>query len=140
MGDGLMAVFGAPVDIPDAAVKAAAAALKMQSALADFNATRIQEGLEPMYMGIGIDAGDLIAGYMGSKTTMSYTVIGPPVNLASRLCGIAKPTEVLVSARTLTLLGGQFEYSILEPVQLKGIAKPVTPYNLTGMKHKTQGI
>ncbi len=130
MGDGIMAVFGSPMYIEGAPLKAVAAALKMRQALAEFNDMRVGEGLEPMYMGIGIDTGHLVAGYMGSTKTMNYTVIGPPVNLASRLCSVAKPDEVLISANTMAAIGDQMLIDTLPPVKLKGIPDPVTPYNV----------
>ena len=134
MGDGIMAVWGSPVEIPDAGLKAVAAALKMQHALAEFNEMRTGEGLEEMHMGIGIDTGDLVAGYMGSTKTMNYTVIGPPVNLASRLCSIAKAAEILVSGNTLKELHGRVVYDELPAVNLKGITDAVTPYNILGLR------
>ena len=131
MGDGLMAVFGSPVDIGEAPRKAVQAGLEMQEALTEFNELRASEGLEEMYMGIGIDTGPLVAGYMGSTKTMSYTVIGPPVNLSSRLCGIARPGQTLISEHTRSLLGEAARADALEAVHLKGIKAMVTPYNVT---------
>ena len=130
MGDGIMAIWGSPVELENAPLMAVKAAIKMREALAEFNELRRGEGLEEMRMGIGIDSGELIAGYMGSTKTMSYTVIGPPVNLASRLCGAAKANEILISNRTLKLMAGDVRAEQLHPIQLKGISEPVTPYNV----------
>ncbi|HIA04094.1 MAG TPA: FHA domain-containing protein [Myxococcales bacterium] len=134
MGDGLMAVWGCPVEIENAAAKAVETAINMQIALAEFNETRRSEGLEEMHMGAGVNTGELVAGYMGSTKTLSYTVVGPPVNLAARLCSIAKPGQVLVSGTTLALLGDGVKYETLSPVQLKGIDQPVVPYNIQALK------
>ena len=134
MGDGIMAVWNCPVDIEQSARKAVQAGLKMQQVLREFNEVRVAEGLDEMRMGIGIDTGDLVAGYMGSTKTMSYTVIGPPVNLASRLCGVAEAGQVLVSGNTLETLGEGAVYQALDPLRLKGIRDLVTPYNVTGLQ------
>jgi adenylate cyclase len=133
MGDGIMAVWGSPVDEPNAPIKAVRAGLSMQQALAEFNETRMSEGLEEMNMGIGIDTGHLVAGYMGSTKTMNYTVVGPPVNLAARLCAIAKPTQVLISKNTLAELPNTLNVQTLDAVHLKGISEAVVPYNVIAL-------
>ncbi len=130
MGDGMMAVFGSPLEIDDAPMKAVAAAVKMREALWEFNDTRRAENLEPMHMGIGIDTGHLVAGYMGSSKTMNYTVIGPPVNLAARLCGVARADHILISDNTLTHVSDRVDSEILDAVELKGIGRPITPHNV----------
>ena len=133
MGDGIMAVWGSPVDEPLAAMKAVGAAVKMQQAMAEFNEVRVTEGVEAMKMGIGIDTGMLVAGYMGSTKTMNYTVIGPPVNLAARLCAVAKGDEVLISKNTLAQLPPNVVSETLPPVKLKGIEDAVTPYRVSSL-------
>ncbi len=133
MGDGIMAVWGSPLDEPKAPLKAVSAGLAMQQALAEFNETRLSEGLEEMNMGIGIDTGHLVAGYMGSTKTMNYTVVGPPVNMAARLCAIAKPTQVLISKNTLAELPDTLNVQTLDAVHLKGILEEVVPYNVIAL-------
>ncbi len=128
MGDGIMAVWGSPVEEPQAALKAVGAAVKMQEAMAEFNEMRVSEGLEAMTMGIGIDTGMLVAGYMGSTKTMNYTVIGPPVNLAARLCGVAKGHQILISGNTLSKLPETVGVEALPPIRLKGISEEVVPH------------
>ena len=86
-----------------------------------------------MKMGIGIDTGMLVAGYMGSTKTMNYTVIGPPVNLAARLCAVAKGDEVLISKNTLAQLPPNVVSETLPPVKLKGIEDAVTPYRVSSL-------
>ena len=130
MGDGFMAVWGSPVEVPDSTLKAVAAAVKMQHALSEFNEMRRGEGLEEMHLGIGIATGELVAGYMGSTKTMNYTVIGPCVNLASRLCSIAKAGQTLVAESTLSEVMERVAWDELEPVQLKGIQEAVIPYSV----------
>ncbi len=131
MGDGLMAVFGSPVDIEEAPLKAVAAALRMREALAQYNVFRRADGKEALNVGIGIDTGPLVAGYMGSSKTMNYTVIGPPVNLASRLCGAAQATEILISNRTHAELKDWLQVETKPAMALKGISEPVIPHNVT---------
>ena len=133
MGDGIMAVFGSPVEVGESALKAVAASLRMQHALMEFNEMRRSEGLEEMRMGIGIDTGPLVAGYMGSTKTMNYTVIGPPVNLAARLCAVAKPEQILISQKTRDAIGDRMITEGLPAIQLKGIREPVTPFTVLGL-------
>jgi len=129
MGDGLMALWGVPLEVDDAAYKAVAAAISMRDAVQRFNEKRRRDGLEEIYIGIGVDTGDLIAGYMGSSRTMNYTVIGPPVNLASRLCGAAQAMQILISSNTLEAIGQRIDVEALPPIALKGIGS-VAPYNV----------
>ena len=83
-----------------------------------------------MAMGIGIDTGELVAGYMGSTKTMNYTVIGSPVNLASRLCGVAAHNEILISQRTRAFIGDRAEVDTGQALKLKGFQDAVTPLNV----------
>ena len=101
MGDGLMAIWGAPVAGEDDAYYAIRAALEMKQELARLNATRSLRGEQELEIGIGIDTGSIVAGYLGSTKTMSYTVVGSAVNRAARLCGVAAPGDILVSDATL---------------------------------------
>jgi adenylate cyclase len=97
LGDGLMAIWGAPVEDPNAAEKALRCAIEMQQTISRFNALRRLDGKLPIWTGVGIDKGQAVVGYTGSSRTMSYTAIGPTVNVASRLCAVARPGEILVS-------------------------------------------
>ena len=133
LGDGLMALWGVPLAVTDGPFKAVAAAVAMRDALAEYNAHRLQNDLEALNIGIGVDTGRLVAGYMGSSRTMNYTVIGPPVNLASRLCGAAKATQILISDNTLSALGDRITVETLEEMELKGIGR-VAPHNVVSLK------
>ena len=97
VGDEIMALFGAPIDMPDAPFKAVRCAVEMLQALREFNRTRAAEGQEPIRIGIGINTGHVITGAIGSTRTLQYTAIGDAMNIASRLCSIAKPGEIIVS-------------------------------------------
>jgi adenylate cyclase len=132
VGDMVMVVWGAPVVHEDDPVRAVRAALDMQSALIDFNKVGSMMGQPRVDIGIGINTGELVAGYIGSTRTMSYSVIGDTVNTASRLCSAAKPGEILVSENTYHKLGGQFMAAGLAPVNAKGKSKPLKVFRVLG--------
>jgi adenylate cyclase len=97
IGDALMAYWGAPVATPDDADRAIRAALDMQDALRALNARWTASGRPALQAGIGINAGDAFVGNIGAPRRLEYTLIGDTVNLASRLCGLARGGEVLVT-------------------------------------------
>jgi adenylate cyclase len=125
LGDGLMAVFGAPVRRPDDALRALQAARMMMQAVQ--SVARPMEG-RPLQLGIGINSGLAIVGNLGSAQRTEYTCIGDPVNVASRLCGLAGPGEVLVGERTRELLQNSARIEVLAPVRIKGKAQPVAVF------------
>jgi class 3 adenylate cyclase len=131
LGDGFLAVFGAPVDQPDHARRAVAAALQMEQELASLNAELAGRNEPPMEIGIGIDSGEVIAGNVGSRDRLEYTVIGDPVNRSSRIEQLNKSleTRILISERTQResgMAGGR----ALPPVTVKGIDEPLLVYSL----------
>ncbi len=130
IGDAIMAFWGAPVRQDDAAQRAVAAALKMQRALRAYNGVRRHRGQDPIEVGIGIDTGPTVVGYMGSSKTMSYTLVGERVNRAARLCDRARAGEILVSDDVFRAAGERFRYESRGPIQLKGISLPVTCYRV----------
>lgn len=130
VGDMIMVIWGAPVSHPDDAVRAVRAALNMQAAQVEFNKLREARGEQPIHMGIGINTGELVAGYIGSTRTMNYSVIGDAVNVASRLCGSAKAGQILISDDTHRLLNNQFEVHQLAPLRVKGKSKPLDVYEV----------
>ena len=125
IGDSVMAMWGAPADDPEHAQKAVQAAVEIQRAMVRFNEVRRLDGLNEIHTGIGIDTGEIVVGYMGSSKTMSYTVIGESVNLASRLCASARGGEVLISQHTRSEVGGAVESLRRPPLKLKGFPRPV---------------
>ncbi|MEI8258079.1 MAG: adenylate/guanylate cyclase domain-containing protein, partial [Deltaproteobacteria bacterium] len=125
VGDEIMALFGAPVSHGDDAVRAVRTALEMIQELKQFNNDRAAEGKRGFEIGIGLNTGEVIAGYLGSSKAMQYTVIGAPVNLAARLCSQAKGMQVILSEATWLRVKDQFEVRELEPVKPKGIGHPV---------------
>lgn len=137
VGDAIMVIWGAPVahkDDPDRAVRAA---LDMQSALSGYNKIRSVIKKPPIHIGIGINTGELVAGYIGSTRTMSYSVIGDAVNIASRLCSAAGAGEVLISEDTYRRLKGQFEVTELAPLHAKGKSKPLKVFSVLGVRDST---
>ena len=106
VGDMVMALFGAPVDDPDHAEHALAAAVEMVGELGELNRKWRAEGKVQLDIGIGVNSGDMIAGNIGSPRIMSYTVIGDNVNLGSRLESLNKEyrTRIIISDATRTRL------------------------------------
>ena len=134
MGDEIMVIWGAPVAHPDDPARAARAALEIRTELRAFNRKRVAEGKADIQVGIGINSGSLVAGYIGSTQTMSYSVIGDTVNTASRLCAAAKAGQIIVSHDAFEQMNGIFEAEEIEPVHAKGKFNPIRVFNITGHK------
>ncbi len=134
IGDEMMVIWGAPIANEDDAARAVYAALDMQSVLIEFNKTRVAKGEQQIEVGIGINTGNLVAGYIGSTRTMSYSVIGDSVNTASRLCSEAEPGQIIISENTYNHVRDLFETVELEPFQAKGKFKPIRAFNVIGKK------
>jgi len=130
IGDEIMALFGAPLDMPDAPDKAVACALEMHRALEEMNRVREQYGEEPIRIGIGINTGEVVVGSMGSSKTMQYTCIGEPVNVAARLTKLSKEGQVLISEKTYNSLKSSVVADPLPPVKVKGIEGMLTAYSV----------
>ncbi len=132
MGDGIMALWGAPVIHRDDAIRSVCCAIEQMEVLAAFNASRQLRGLVSLAIGIGIHTGPLVAGYIGSSKALSYTVIGDTANTSARLCGIAAGGQILISETTLQRLGNRFLVDELPPAQLKGKEKPFRVFSVRG--------
>lgn len=137
IGDCIMAVWGAPVAIPDEAVNAVTAAVEMQNALFLFNGELYAENAKPIHMGIGLNSGKFVAGNMGSERRMEYTVIGDDVNLAQRVESKAGRGMVLITESTYDRSKGKLLVAKLKPVSLKGKAKPVVTFSVRGIKQES---
>lgn len=143
LGDGLMAVFGAPVRRPDDSLRALQAAQMMMEMVQEQNAEAQREYREgrrstPPHehqLKIGINSGPVIAGLIGSARRTEYTCIGDAVNVASRLCSLAGPGEILVGQRTRELASSAGRFEDLPPVRLKGKAHPVPLYRMLWHLH-----
>jgi adenylate cyclase len=137
LGDGLMAIFGAPVMGAADARNALLVATEMMRALARLNSSRGERGLEPIEIGIGLATGEVMAGSVGSMKRMTYTVIGDHVNLAARLESANKyyGTSVLVAGSTVEALGSQSGLRRLDLIRAKGISRPSWIYE--SLEHHT---
>lgn len=141
MGDSIMALFGAPLSKDDDEHRAVLCAVEMQRAMSEFNEQNAALDLPEIYMGIGINTGQVMAGAIGSDHHREYTVIGDEVNLASRIEAQSLRGQVLISENTFQLVK---EFVLVgEPnfVQVKGKKKPVCLYELMGTtKPKTMSV
>lgn len=134
IGDELMAIFGAPLAMPDHDIKAVSAALALQRRNQELNVVRRSEGKPEIQIGIGIDSGDVIAGYIGSPMRMDYTVVGDRVNTAKRFCDMAGPGKVVVGEETWNAIQDQVESRPLGTVMLKGKEQPVQAHEIVSLK------
>jgi adenylate cyclase len=132
LGDGVMAVFGAPLYRADHAIMAARAALAMQAGVRQLSAHRVAVGKSPVAIGIGLNAGAVIAGTVGTDARMEYTVIGDSVNLAARLESSAKAGQILVSSETHARLNGSVQGRRLGRFDVKGKEEGVEVWELWG--------
>jgi adenylate cyclase len=130
MGDGIMALWGAPAAHPDDPIRSVQCAIEQMEALGKFNRKRMELGTPPLAIGIGLHTGPLVAGYVGSSKALSYTVIGDTANTSARLCGIALPGQIIVSESTLGRLVNRFEVEELPAAHLKGKEKPLRIFNV----------
>jgi adenylate cyclase len=130
IGDGLMAVFGAPLPRDEPALEAVRAALDMSEMVTLFNAERQAQRQEPIAIGIGIASGDVVAGYTGTQTRATYTCVGDAVNLAARLEAHTKEAGhvVLVDGATHAALAGRVPSQALGEVLFKGKTTPTAVF------------
>lgn len=140
MGDGMMVLWGAPITHADDAVRAVNAAMEIQKAIEGFNFDRIMKGAPPIEAGIGINSGTVVAGYIGSSRTMSYSVIGDAVNSASRLCSAAQPGEIVISQKTQSITSDYFITKPRPPIIAKGKSEPLPAFSVVGAKPTTKRL
>lgn len=134
IGDCVMATWGPPIVHPDDASRALRCALEMLDEIHEMNRQRTEAGKKPIEVGIGVNTGPAVVGYIGSTERHEFTAIGDSVNTASRLCGLAKGAEVLASETTVRRAGPGF---IVEPVsvlQVKGKEKGVPTFRILSFK------
>ena len=132
MGDGIMALFGAPLAHEDHAVRACYAALRMQESVRKY-AESIQrtEGI-PIQIRIGVNSGEVVVRSIGSDLKMDYTAVGQTTHLSARMEQMAMPGSILMTADTLALTEGFVQVKPLGPVNVKGLNEPVEVYEITG--------
>jgi adenylate cyclase len=133
LGDAVMAVFGAPMAHPDHSARAIRTALAMQEGISGLNERRARDGKEPISVGIGVSAGEAVAGTVGTEDRMEYTVIGDSVNLAARLEANAKPGQILISHSTYERVCDLVEARPLGRIRVKGKEEEVEVYEVLGL-------
>jgi class 3 adenylate cyclase len=132
LGDGMMAVFGAPLAQEDAALRAVRAALAMQAALAEFNREQRQAGGRELAIGVGIATGEVLVGNVGSADRAEYTAIGDVVNVASRIEGLTKEVgaPILIDEATRARVQTSLVCEAAGERAVKGRAAPVMVYRV----------
>ena len=136
IGDAIMAFWGAPVDDAQHARHAVLSAMDMEGELVRLNPQLAARGWPELKIGIGINTGQMTVGDMGSRVRKAYTVVGDPVNLASRLEGITKHygVGIIVGERTRELLGKEIVFRELDRVRVRGKEAPVTIFEPVGLE------
>jgi len=134
IGDAIFAVFGAPVEHPDHAERAAATALAMQRANTELNRANAGRGRPIFEMGIGLHTGEAVVGNIGSEQRTKYAVVGAAVNLAARVEGCTVGGQILMTSATFERLADLAEATPPVSVELKGLAAPVALYELRGLR------
>jgi class 3 adenylate cyclase len=132
MGDGIMALFGAPLAHEDHAVRACYAALRMQRRVALYADELQRGGGTPVQIRVGLNSGEVVVGAVGSDLRMDYTAVGQTTHLAARMEQMAKPGSVLITGATLNLAEGYVQVRPLGAVPVKGLETPTPVYELTG--------
>ena len=133
LGDGIMALFGAPLAVEDHAVRACYAGLRMQESITRYaDEVRRSDGL-PVAIRVGLNSGEIVVRAIGDDLHMDYTVVGQTVHLASRMEQMAKPGSVQTTADTLRLAEGYVAITPLGPMPVKGLTDPVEIYEVTGV-------
>jgi len=130
MGDSIMALFGAPESIDDALIKVLTCAIEMQWAMDELNKNNETLSLPKLYMGIGINSGNVVAGELGSKLYSEYTVIGSEVNLVSRIEAQSLRGQILIGENTYALAKDIISTGDINEVYVKGRVKSVKMYEL----------
>lgn len=132
VGDGLMALFGAPQPLENSAQSAVDAARDMLAMMAEFNIERAAEDKPEIKLGIGIATGEVVAGYAGTDARATYTCIGNTVNLAARLEAYTKTADcrILINAETQNALSASTKLDKIPNVRFKGFSEPHDVYSV----------
>jgi adenylate cyclase len=132
IGDAVMAVWGAPIAMPDAADRALRAARTVRAELEIVNARRVGEGRPTIPVGFGLSYGEVFAGNIGSERRLEYTVVGDAVNVASHLCQRAAAGEIVLSGDIVARLGPREGLEETAPLELKGRAGTIAVWRVAG--------
>ena len=132
MGDGIMALFGAPLAHEDHAVRACYAALRMQEQIRRYAEQARREHGALVHVRVGVNSGEVVVRSVGSDLRMDYTAVGQTTHLAARMEQMALPGAILITAATLGLAEGYVEVEPLGPIAIKGLSEPVDAYEVRG--------
>jgi class 3 adenylate cyclase/tetratricopeptide (TPR) repeat protein len=132
MGDGIMALFGAPLAHEDHAVRACYAALRMQDAVRRYAEEVQRTQAVPIHIRVGVNSGEVVVRSIGSDLRMDYTAVGQTTHLAARMEQMAMPGTILLTAEALRLAEGYVQVRAVGPVPIKGLERPVEVYEVTG--------
>jgi class 3 adenylate cyclase len=132
MGDGIMALFGAPIAHEDHAVRACYAALRMQETVTRYGDKVQRSHGVPVQIRVGLHAGAVVVRAIDSSLHMDYTAVGQTPHLAARMEQMARPGSVLTTGETLRLAAGFVQVKALGPVAVKGLVDPVEVFELVG--------
>jgi class 3 adenylate cyclase len=133
MGDGIMALFGAPLALEEHAGRACCAAVRMREGV-QRHADQVQRaGGVPVQIRVGLNSGEVVVRSIGSDLRMDYTAVGQTTHLAARMEQLARAGSILITGPTLRLAEGLVEVTPLGPVPVKGLDAPVEVYELTGV-------
>ena len=132
MGDGIMALFGAPLAHEDHAIRACYAGLRLQESVKRYaEDVRREQGVS-IHVRVGLNSGEVVVRAIGSDLHMDYTAVGQTTHLAARMEQLADPGSILLTPDTLTLAEGFVQVNPLGPMAVKGVAAPIDVYELTG--------
>src|SRR5262245_44105526 len=132
MGDGIMALFGAPLAHEDHAVRACYAALRMQEAVKQYAAEVQRTYGVPIHIRVGLHAGEVVVRSIGSDLHMDYTAVGQTTHLAARMEQMAMPGSILITPAVLGLVEGFVQVKALGAMPVRGLSEPVEVYEVTG--------
>src|SRR5215471_16229911 len=132
MGDGIMALFGAPLSHEDHAVRACYAALRMQESVTHYAEEAFHRHGVPIEIRVGLNSGDVVVRTIGSDLHMDYTAVGQTTHLAARMEQMARPGTILLTPDTLTLAEGFVQVTARGSAPVKGLATPIELLELTG--------
>ncbi len=131
VGDEVMALFGAPHQQEDHALRAVQTGLAMQKAHAALLARWQTRGIKLAPIGVGVATGELIVGEMGSAQRTDYTVLGRAANLGARICSVAQGGQVLISPQTYEIVADKVQATAVDGLQFKGVSGRMTVYNVS---------
>ena len=139
-GDGIMALFGAPIALEGAPARALRSALAISREIGQFSARfRQAKRIPPLKMRIGIHTGSVVVGTLGNDLRVEFNAVGDTVNLASRMEGLAEPGTIYVTEDTFQLTEGLFRFESLGEKRIKGKERPVKVYRVIGPgNHQTR--